>query len=102
MNKKSSGIIELVKLDFNLEENQFQPVENKLSVIREELEKIISFLLEKDFERLLNAMYRLDVSEEEFKEVINGTFGNDVSGKLADLVITRELKKMETRAMFRQ
>ena len=54
-----------------------------------------------DFEKLLHIMYRLDIDESKFISVISGTYGNDVSGKLAEIVIERELKKMETRNRYK-
>lgn len=67
-----------------------------------ELKKIltsqISFLLDRQFERLLQAMYRIDVNEQEFRAVLVGDA--PVAEALAELVLQRELKKVETRRLY--
>jgi hypothetical protein len=94
-------VVRLLSKDLRLEDDHFNSVPSSLEGIREKLKWIIEHLLQNDFERLLNAMYRLDIDESKFKSVISGTYGNDVAGKLAEIVIERELKKIETRKRYR-
>ncbi len=95
-------VVQLISRDFYLEKDTFHPVPAGAEEIRDKLKTVIDHLLEKDFERLLNAMYRLDIDESKFKEVLSGVFGNDVSGKLAEIIIERELRKVETRKRYRE
>jgi hypothetical protein len=73
-----------------------------LSYLHEKLTLVIEHLLENNFEKLLNAMYRLDVSERKFHEVLTGSNASEVGSKLADLVIEREMQKVKTREMYRR
>lgn len=95
-------VIQLISQDFNLEREHFLPDPGNIEEIKRKLRTVIDQLLEKDFERLLNAMYRLDIDESKFKQVLSGMYGNDVSGKLAEIIIERELRKVETRKHYQR
>lgn len=69
-----------------------------LQQLRELLTTQISRMLDHDFERLLQAMYRIDVDEQDFKTVLAGS--TPVAPALADLVLERELKKIEIRKKY--
>lgn len=70
--------------------------------IREKLAIVIAHLLEHHFEKLLQAMYRLDVSETKFHQVMHGKPPEEIPFALADLVIERELQKVRTRIMYKR
>lgn len=74
----------------------------ELNFIHEKLELVINHMLEHNFEKLCNAMYRLDVSERKFHEVLTGTAPEVIGSRLADLVIEREMQKVRTREMYRK
>ena len=63
------------------------------------LTKIIRHLLDNDFERLLNALYRIDVSEEKVNLAM--ATGDDVPGQIAILIIEREMQKVITREKYK-
>ncbi len=69
-------------------------------LLREQLKKFIKGLLEDDFEHLCALMYRHDVHEEEFNKALALANDDDRALKIAELVIDRELQKMETRAAY--
>lgn len=58
----------------------------------------IAWMLDHSFERLLQAMYRIDVAEQQFKAALTGP--DPVAPALADLVLEREMKKIEIRRRF--
>jgi hypothetical protein len=68
--------------------------------LKRKLEKIVAYLLDNDFERLINAMYRLDIHEEKFKMALAGLSGGDVAQKVAELIIAREMQKIKTRKKY--
>jgi hypothetical protein len=74
----------------------------ELNYLHEQLTLVIEHLLQHNFEKLCNAMYRLDVSERKFHEVLTGSDASDVGSKLADLVIEREMQKVKTRELYRR
>jgi hypothetical protein len=64
--------------------------------IRAYLMTVIQAMLIRYPEQLAQAMYRIDVDEEQFK---NALYAQDVEA-MADLVIRRTLQKLETRKKF--
>ena len=64
-----------------------------------ELARAIEFLLDKDFEKLMHILYRIDVSESKVKEAFG--LEQDVAQKIAILIIEREKQKVITRAEYR-
>ena len=54
----------------------------------------ISILLDRDFQGLINMLYRIDVSEVKLKTAFATP---DVSDSIAGLIIERELQKVESR-----
>lgn len=66
------------------------------------LQLFIAELLEFNFEKLTNMIYRHDVSEEKFHKALESGSINEQAGKLAELVIEREMQKVETRKAYRK
>jgi len=64
-----------------------------------ELTKAIQYLIEKDFEKLMHILYRIDVSESKVKQVFG--LEQDVAGQIAQLIIEREQQKVITRAKYK-
>lgn len=71
-----------------------QDLENKLAVY-------INELIDKDFNRLVNLLYRIDISEEKLKLALQNEDKLNSSGKtIAKLIIERQLQKLEFRKKF--
>lgn len=68
--------------------------------LRAALCKRLAELLEDDFGGLVNAMYRLDIAESRFKEALSGGTTMQIASRLADIVLERELKRLETRRKY--
>ena len=62
----------------------------------------IAEMLENNFEKLCNMMYRHDVPELQFNEALDAATLGEQADKLADLVIEREMLKVETRRAYRK
>ncbi len=63
---------------------------------------IIAYLLENDMHRLLNAMYRLDVSEAKFHEAMQAESKEEAISQIANLIIKREMQKVKTRLHYKK
>lgn len=78
-----------------------QPLEKVPDLSMEELKNIVSrqvlYLLERDMERLMQAMYRIDVPEQLFKAAL---VSENPAAQLAELVLQRELLKVQTRRWY--
>jgi hypothetical protein len=85
------------------EEGIMIPVSNlDRNMIREKLAILIGQMMQNNFEKLCQTMYRLDVPEPKFHQVLTESTAGDIPYLLADLVIERELQKVRTRMMFKR
>ncbi len=64
---------------------------------KEQLAAKIDELIVSDFPKLVNSLYRLDVSEEAVKQVLKQYPNRNAGELIAGLVIDRMLKKIESR-----
>jgi len=101
---ENEQLVNLINKDLgNLEENMLIPVSGlDRNVIREKLAILIAHLIENNFEKLCQAMYRLDVSEAKFDRVMNEKPIGEIPYAVADLVIEREMQKVRTRIMYKR
>lgn len=58
-------------------------------------------LLEDNFGGLVNAMYRLDISEPLFKSALDAGTPTEIADRLTDLVLDREFQRLATRRQYR-
>jgi hypothetical protein len=68
--------------------------------MRKRLQSFIADLLANDFEQLCALMYRHDVSESAFNQALSFSTDEERTAAIAELVIQREMQKMETRAAY--
>lgn len=72
----------------------YEELRNKLTVYFNEL-------INSDFEKLVFLLYRIDVNEARMRALLAHKEGQDSAGLIADLVIERQLQKIESRKQFR-
>ena len=71
-----------------------QDLESKLAIY-------INELIDKDFNKLVNLLYRIDISEKKLKIALQNQDKTISSGKtIAKLIIERQLQKLEFRKKF--
>jgi hypothetical protein len=70
--------------------------------IKAHLSTYIADLIEHNFEKLCNLVYRHDVSEHKFHQALQCDSVNQQAENVAELVIERELQKVETRKAYRK
>lgn len=68
--------------------------------IRLKLISLINELINKDFDSLVQLLYRIDVSEKKIRAILDQNTGADSATILADLIIERQLQKIESRKHF--
>jgi hypothetical protein len=74
--------------------------EERFKALRSLLIRRIEELAEKDMEKLMWILYRIDVSEKKLHETMQQTPPDKFGSTIADLIIERQLKKIETRKQF--
>jgi hypothetical protein len=106
MEKEGLNILgELIKKDLQLDEEDALIVGEEavdLNTIHKKLGILIIYLIENDMHRLLNALYRLDVSEPRFHDAMNSGSTEEAASLIADLIIEREMQKVKTRLHYRK
>ena len=73
-----------------------------LEGLRKRLSQVVAHLLDHDFNRLLNILYRIDISEQKLKEVLSDDRLDNISLAITDMIIARQLRKIETRERYRR
>lgn len=71
-----------------------------LDTTRLKLISLINELINKDFDAVVQLLYRVDVSEKKIRTVLEQNTETDSATILADLVIERQLQKIESRKHF--
>lgn len=105
MDEKISILHDLIKKDLQLDESEAlvgKMESPDLNFIHRKLTELIRYLLDHDMHRLLNAMYRLDVSESKFDEAMQAASKDEAASGIADLVLEREMQKVKTRLHYKK
>ena len=66
----------------------------------EQLEPVIRHFIERDFEKLQNVLYRIDISEEKVKAALFGIQHESTSELLTQIILKRELEKVVFRLQY--
>lgn len=69
-------------------------------ILRNKLIEVVHYLLNNDIQKLLTAVYRIDVSEQKFKSAMENENINLIIENIADLILEREFQKVEYRKKF--
>ncbi len=93
---------QLVVKDFSLSEDETLPDFFGNHELRDKLKTVIAYLLQNDFNRLINAMYRLDVKESLFHEAMKQDDPVMIVERLADIIFEREWQKVQTRLFYKK
>jgi hypothetical protein len=62
----------------------------------------INHLITADFSRLIQLLYRLDISEQQVRKSLKDTTTDIASTSIAELIIKRQQKKNEMRKLFKK
>ena len=91
---------DLIRKDLGLEEEwSFKDSENDFDRLEMFLTTQIRYLLDHDFNKLINALYRMDIPEPKVNHLLNEAV--DLANSLAQAVIEREKQKVFTRSRYR-
>lgn len=72
----------------------------KEKILFEGLSHEINHLIKTDFEKLVNLLYRIDVSESRLKEMLQTNMDKDAGEVIARLLIERQMQKIRLRKEF--
>lgn len=93
---------QLILKDFGLEDDkEIKEVEMAFDWLEDFLVRQVNYLLDHDFNHLLNALYRIDISENQVKNLLELSSSEEIALNIARAIIEREKQKVITRARYR-
>ena len=89
--------LEFLKQDFELPMIQDRLTEEKLIKV---LTPVVSNMLDRDFEKLLNICYRIDLGEKKLKSILHESQPENMAQDLATALVKRQIQKIEIRQKY--
>ena len=89
----NSNLIPAIRQSINIE----LPDDISLEELKRKLSAYINYLIQSDFEKLVSLLYRIDISESKLKYLLRENKGEDAGNTIAELIIERQLQKIESR-----
>lgn len=74
----------------------------RLEEFRKYLTEKMKDLLDKNYNLLINTLYRIDISEKKLAELFSSKNKESIPQKLADLIIERQIEKINFRKRYRE
>ncbi len=97
MKSETEQVYEIISGNFELENRDVLTLEDVKKVLAER----IFYLLEKNVEYLVQIIYRIDLNQEKVDNIFANESKESISGLLADAIIERQLKKVQTRMKYK-
>lgn len=91
---------EFVKSDYSslIPNNDFE----RLEEFRKYLTEKMKDMLDNNYNLLINTLYRIDISEKKLSELFSSRNKESIPEKLADLIIERQVEKINFRKRYRE
>ena len=91
---------DFVRTDFSslIPNNDFE----RLEEFRKYLTEKMKDMLDKNYNLLINTLYRIDISEKKVSELFSSKNKELIPEKLADLIIERQIEKINFRKRYRE
>lgn len=74
----------------------------RLEEFRKYLTDKMKDMLDKNYNLLINTLYRIDISEKKLAELFSAKNKDSIPQKLADLIIERQIEKINYRKRYRE
>jgi len=91
---------DFIKNDYSslIPNNDFE----RLEEFRKYLTEKMKDMLDKNYNSLINTLYRIDISEKKVSELFSSKNKELIPEKLADLIIERQIEKIHFRKRYRE
>lgn len=86
-------LIQTINKELSIELPTLQTIEELRLLLAEKL----NWLIQHDFQRLVQVLYRIDVNERKLKFLLKENVGEDAALIMADLIIERQSQKIASR-----
>ena len=97
MNDNQGSLRKVLSKNWGLSDTQTLQMED----LRKALQAKITEMLQNDLHALVQAMYRLDINETKFHAAMAAPGLDQQASSLSDLIIEREIQRIEFRERFR-
>lgn len=88
-------LLRQIEKDFQLEDGYLQPEEESFSQwLEAELNRIITYWMEREPARVAQVLYRVDLSESKLQQAMDSGLYESLSALTAHLVMEREMQKV--------
>lgn len=74
----------------------------RLEEFRKYLTEKMKDMLDKNYNLLINTLYRIDISEKKLAELFSAKNKESIPQKLADIIIERQIEKINFRKRYRE
>lgn len=90
---------DFIKSDYSslIPDSDFEKLEEFKIYLTEKMKD----MLDKNYNLLINTLYRIDISEKKLAELFSNKNKETIPEKLADLIIERQIEKIRFRKMYR-
>ena len=75
--------------------------DSEWKVMEKILAEYIDELIQRDFDKLVSLLYRIDVSEARLRKVLAENMGIHASELISQMILERQLQKIESREKFK-
>lgn len=75
---------------------------DNLEQLKKHLTAKLTELMETNYEKLINILYRIDINESKLNELFGAKNREYIPSRLAELIIERQLQKITFRNMYRK
>ena len=93
-----TGLIALINKQVQTEFGE----EVSLHDLHKKLAIFINDLIENDFQRLIDVLYKVDVDENKLKQTLQKEATKNAADTIATLIIEREVQKLQSRKEFKE
>ncbi len=94
-------LLEKINKDYYPQGNTL-PVTTDINEIKKILTERILELAEKNFDKLINSLYRMDVNEIKLHEILYKKEKEQIPSLIADLIIERQVQKIRTQLLYKE
>jgi hypothetical protein len=99
-----TALTKVIEKDFQIaDEDSLIPAIDILNFedLKKYLTEKLSYLLEHKYDKLINILYKIDVSEKKLGELFSGSNRDSIPEVLAELIIERQLQKVKFRQLYK-
>ena len=87
----------IISKNFGIEHSDALTIDD----VRNMLAHKIWEMLDKNVEKLLDILYRIDISQKKIDEIFDNLSKDEIAVQIADAVIQRQMLKVKTREMYK-